>query len=199
MKYESSANDVIRFHLVRRRRTQRRRRPRGIHFRAKPFMGVVFRLPANEKQISCAHCKSMNSDGFCHMVHSHIPIRKIWCAWEQTNWLNYSWAKISAVDGRVLHDKTTKFLFQLLTIPTHTLQTAQNRWRPVECAAMRFENDSFAATQEPNKWKKESQLHGYSIYIRQVVTECNVSQVRNKSWDKEMEKNVHFFCLDPSL
>lgn len=50
MKYESSANDVIRIHLVRRRR----RRPRGIHFRGKPFMesfSVACQRKANFERI----------------------------------------------------------------------------------------------------------------------------------------------------
>lgn len=156
MKYESSANDVIRFHLV------RRRRPRGIHFRGKPFMesfSVACQRKANFERI---YCKSMNSDGFFHMVHSHIPIRKIWCSWEQTNWLKYSWAKLSSSASQQNHASLSITYYYIIS--SHSLrQRFDGTVEGQPKALCFFENGSFAAAQEPNKWakKNERQLHGW--------------------------------------
>lgn len=137
MKYESSANDVIRFHLVRRRR--RRRRPRGIHFRGKPFMesfSVACQREANFERIL-----QINEFGW---LLPYGPIRKIWCSWEQTNWLKYSWAKLSSSASRQNHVSVS------ITYYIGPYFAATTRY--VE----RQPNGSFAAAQEPNKWKKRT-------------------------------------------
>lgn len=165
-------------------------------------------------QTLCAYCKSMNVDGFFHMVqqaaptdyilYTHICHKKNLELVRTNKLIEILRGRRSCAPSRHIHFSVSITSSLSTTLYFHLLQRNGMERRPAKCITLCLKWFVFwrCHAQEASKWqKKERQLHGYSIC--QLITKYDISQVPTKSynsedaWDQllEMEKNVHFICL----